>query len=347
MRRLLPLLIAALVAPTAYAAVPGALCTTPSLAAPDARALSGDGYVRVAPDGTASWLLPGVRMASWHGTRAAYWTEPAREGLPSLLCVDGTAVAAGFRGQVAWSPDGDRVGYVDNGVLKVRTGSAVVSLGAAETFDWSPAGDAVAAVLGGVLTVRTLAGSVTRVSAAGDYARLTGWRGGRVFFRTEDDGVTGDAVSVLPDGTGRTVHATAAYFAVSGDGTRVAYADDGTVRTADVDGTATAAVAASFPRVLVFSPDGTSLAFTTLTAGFTWTGTTVTRHVTDAESAGWAGGVWFERWFADESRDVFAGGASVARAVAGHDLRIVRRDADGSYVVEVARLRTNGLPHVG
>jgi hypothetical protein len=356
MRRLLPLLAVLAVAPPVSATAP--LCSTPALAAPDARALAGDSYVRVAPDGTASWLVHGVRDAGWHGTRGAWWTEPARQGLPSLLCVDGAVAHAGFwTAAPRWSPDGTRVAFGDNGTLKVLTGSAVTSAGAATSFAWSPAGDALVAESGGVVTVRGLVGTVTATLDTDRYVSGVQWSGSRVVYLASDGaGTTNELVSVLPDGTGRTVLGSVwngywAEFAYAADGSRVAFADGASVTTSAADGTAAVTVPVAAAKAVAFSPDAATLAYGSIYGGGTVAaaGTATTTVVTEpVEQAGWADGAWFERLLAGNVRDLHAGGASIARGAAGHDLSVVRRDADGSYVVSVARVRgTEPLPTVG
>lgn len=353
MRRLLPLVLAALLAPAAHA-LPGGVtlpgCTLPALP-PDPSALEGNGYVRVAPDGTASWVRHGMRWGSWHGARSAYWMEPLDVTLPTLLCVDGLPVAHGVRaqhealGRVEWSPDGTRLAYAVGGVLHVRTGSTVVTYGTVASFAWSPGSDAL--LTDGGRVVR-LDGTVTDLGATDAV-----WRGGRVFFHDgwvydpDTDLMLPEVVSVLPDGSDRTAHGTGE-FAVSGDGTRLALVGDDGFRVVALDGTDLGSVSVPHPDGVTFSPDNATVAFTSGAVVHTWDGTAVTAHPATrlAYDVHWAGThLWWNETDRSGTTWLVVDGAVVATSAFAYDLDVVRRDADGALLVEVERLP--GLPTNG
>lgn len=354
MRRLLPLLLALVLAPPALAVSPLPGCTLPALP-PDPNALEGNGYVRVGPGATASWAVNGARWGSWHGDRAAYWTEPLTFGAPSLLCVDGAPVATGKRaqndtyGRVVWSADGTRVAYVADGVLTVRAGSAVTTYGLdVDDFAWSPSGN--------TLLVRD--GNGSRLHFADGTTRHLGslllgavWGGGRVFgygdYVIVDDRFLYEYVSELPDGSDRRVHGVGR-GTPSPDGTRVAFYDDAGFRVVGADGTDHGSVAVSRPDALSFSPDASVVAFQSGGVVHTWNGTTVTRRSTAGATAfypAWAGSTlsWIES--SGQGWSLVADGTLVATGAFSHGLELVRRDADGSFLVEVEKLR--GLPTNG
>ena len=351
MRPLLPLLAAVLLSPGPAVAA-GPPCVPPALTAPDARNLSGDGYVRVAADGSASWLLPGVVGAAWHGTRPAYWTEPVRAGLPSVVCVDGAVRHAGVRTAYAqWSPDGTMVAVGDAGVLTIVSSSGTATAGAGTALAWSPAGDALAVAHDGVVTVRALDGAVTATLDSDRYASALTWAGDRIVYAASSgDGETDEVVSVRPDGTGRVALAAADSAPVAFSGSRIAYVGaDGDVRTTAADGTAAVHLPVS-ALSLAFSPDAGTLAYAGPTGGTVAAAGTATTTVVagGAFGTGWADGAWFRRAVTEDGpHDLYAGGASVAQAAPGHALSIVRRDADGSYVIAVTAVRAGSLPRVG
>jgi hypothetical protein len=352
----LPLLLLAAAVPAAYGAAYAALpgdprCGLPATSAPDAQDLHGDGWVRVAPDGTASWLLPGVTDAAFAGTHSA-WVQPLLAGTLDVLCVDGAAVAIGTFGGLAWSPDGTRLAYVAAGVVTVRSGTTSTAVANGYAFAWSPGSDALAVAGDGTVAVHALAGASTTLDTD-RYADTVAWAGTSVVYAASSgDGTTHEVVAVHPDGSGRTVLAADATAALAPDGSRVAVAALGGVETIAPDATARVTVPGTGLAPLAFSPDSARLAFATDTAGVTVAaaGTTLTTVVTGAvRGAGWASATepWFTTQRADESLDLVVGGTTVAHARPGHQLRIVRRDADGSYVVAVAAPRTNPVPRVG
>ncbi|HEX8001669.1 MAG TPA: hypothetical protein VF519_03125 [Mycobacteriales bacterium] len=357
MRRLLPLLIVAVLAPPALAlpglpALPG--CTLPALP-PNASALEGNGYVRVAPGGTASWVVNGARWASWHGTHVAYWMDPVDVTAPTLLCVDGLPVATGSRaqhedlGRVAWSPDGTRLAYVDGGVLEVRTGSAVATLGTgAEAFAWSPASDALLVRESGRSTVRRLDGTTVDLGPTSENAV---WGGGRVFSRGDwtlvGDEYVPEVVSVLPDGTDRQVHGTGE-FVVSADGTRIALLGADGFQVVGLDGTDHGSATVANLWGLEFSPDATQVAFMSGTTVNAWDGTTVTARPTPrpAYYVHWVGNeLWWNEQGTGGAMALVHEGTVVATGAFPYDLDLVRIEAGGGYLVEVERMP--GLPTTG
>jgi dipeptidyl aminopeptidase/acylaminoacyl peptidase len=352
---LLPLLPFALPA-ASYATPALPPCVRPVTERADAAHLSGDGFLRVRPDGSAAWLLRGTRYAAFAPLHVAWWVEPAHDGEASPLCVDGIAVHTGvFAGSLAWSPDGTRLAYTENhtdGTTRVHVlhGGSMPGFG----FGWSPDGHRLAVAGAGVVEVRRLDGSLVTTLDTDRWTYAPEWAGDRIAYAASSgDGETYEVVTVHPDGTGRTVLGTDAYarYALAPDGSRAAYAGPAGLVTSAPDGSAAMSLGQAAYQ-LAFSPDSAALAFTDFAHGATVgaTGSAATTVVTgDVTALGWAapGTPWFTVRAADETRAAMVGGATVAQAEVGHALRIVRRDADGSYVVAVERLRSGGLPTTG
>ncbi len=333
---LLPLL--ALLAVPAAASSPA--CGVAPLAAPDANDLNGDAYVRVAPDGTASWVLPGTRFAAFAPAHTA-WVRETSDGLPGLLCVDGEVAAVTVNtAHLAWSPDGTRLAYTSDGTVRVLGGASMPGT----SFVWSPSSDALLVADAATVTVRGLDGTVTTTLETAAAATDLAWSGTTIAYKPDEFSVV-----TVTSGTRHVIPSGFRPFALSPDGSRVAVGY-GSLTTYDADGTNPTTLGDD-PQDLAWSPDSTMLAIARLSGGATATGGVETPVVTGAaERTGWATATtpWFTTVdLAGGSHDLVVGGTVVAHARPNHALWLVRTEADGSAVVAVQALRSNPLTRVG
>jgi WD40 repeat protein len=333
---LLPLL--AFFAVPAVASSPA--CGVTPLTAPDAHDLNGDAYVRVAPDGTASWVLASTRFAAFAPSHTA-WVRETSDGLPALLCVDGAVAAVTVNTtSLAWSPDGTRLAYTSDGTVRVLGGASMPGT----SFVWSPSSDTLLVADATTVTVRALDGTVTTTLETAAAATGLAWQGTTVAYKTDDF-----TVVTVTSGTRHVIPSGFRSFALSPDGTRIAVGY-GSLMTYDADGT-NATTLGDDPQDVAWSPDSTTLAVARLSGGSTATGGVETPVLTGAaERTGWATATtpWFTTVdLASGSHDLVVDGTVVAHARPGHALWLARTNSDGSYVVAVQALRTNGLPRVG
>jgi hypothetical protein len=322
-----PALALVLAALPAHATLPvgDPRCGLPATSAPDRNALAGNGYVRIAPDGTTSWLLPDTYLAEWtaDGSRVAYWTRPPQQGLPNVLCVA--------------NGDGSRARHVFTGL-------------AWGGLAWSPDGASLATAGVNGVDVRTPAGTVTAVLDTG-YATALAWAGDRVAYLLGSD-IDGRLVTAHGDGSGRAELGYGVWtFALAPDATRVAYAAGSGLEIAAADGTGAVHVGDDTAYSPAWSPDSATLAYGGNVAGHTVpaAGSPATRVTTgETDRAGWTSAT--DPWFAlsdGTHRWVETGGTRLATAAGAYGVTVARRTADGSYVLHLAWLQGQPLPRVG